>query len=434
MLLFRSRSSASCADVSSSRPLGGMPALSTRDPAFKVNTAVQLVAYVGNMVYYAEASVLSGCCPVDASLALRALPAGCAASMSATWRCSSLVLRLSGLVSFVLVAEVVFRPFDALPPPPPPPSSRLALSATPRCSRPDVSVRHAMILSDEKDSPLLPLSTSPPPTNRTTSPPPAHKHGFTLVQAARSFLSGKRRLGIVLSLAVCLVLSLGRYHHSQGGFYPPGNGAEQRPPGGGYQPGDGFESPPIWLGAEAQDAAEAQAKEQKPLTGLGKEADEVYKIDGLNRVAYQEQLESFVRTHFPPADSDEDDPHSLLNDLRRFFHDRSRKGSPRKLPSIPGKLWQTAATHAKYADRQDTTKSFIDMQPHMNITFHDNKQANLWVASRFKMNEPEVPDGAERLPVGIVEAWERLAYVTSLGEWNEGMGLTLTLLAGHRPS
>lgn len=291
-----------------------------------------------------------------------------------------------------------------------------------------------MILSDEKDSPLLPLSTSPPPTNRTTSPPPAHKHGFTLVQAARSFLSGKRRLGIVLSLAVCLVLSLGRYHHSQGGFYPPGNGAEHRPPGGRYQPGDGFESPPIWLGAEAQDAAEAQAKEQKPLTGLGKEADEVYKIGGVNRVAYQEQLESFVRTHFPPADSDEDDPHSLLNDFRGFFHDRSRKGSPRKLPSIPGKLWQTAATHAKYADRQDTTTSFIDMQPHMNITFHDNKQANLWVASRFKMNEPEVPDGAERLPVGIVEAWERLAYVTSLGEWNEGMGLTLTLLAGHRPS
>ncbi|KAL8280405.1 hypothetical protein RQP46_007053 [Phenoliferia psychrophenolica] len=192
----------------------------------------------------------------------------------------------------------------------------------------------------------------------------------------------------------------GRGRHGGGGG--PGGGA---PPGGADL--DRFESPPIWLGADSLAAAAAEAVEEKPLTALGKEADNVYKLGGLDRRAYQQELESFIKTHFPRADSDDSDPDSLINAMRAYFPEPGTKD--RALPAVPERLWQTSATHGQYRDKEPATSSFLNMHRDLNVTFHDDSAANAWVTSRFAMEKPEVPNAAARMPTGVVKAWERLS-------------------------
>ncbi|KAK4701258.1 hypothetical protein P7C70_g4976, partial [Phenoliferia sp. Uapishka_3] len=280
-----------------------------------------------------------------------------------------------------------------------------------------------MILPDWEEKPLLPFANNntpaaSPPTSRTGSPPPLFKSNPSALDVVRSFLTGKRRLGMTLVVVVYVLGGLAWYHQSHRGFWrdgprdhsPP---LHERPPGRPYQPGDGFESPPLWLGPESLDKEPPkQVPEQAvdtPLTGLGKEADGVYKLGGLNRLAYKAELESFVKTHFPPKDSDERDPHSLLNAMRAYFPDKAHRDPETVLPPIPEKLWQTAATTSDYQNKYDATTTFQSVNGDINVTFQDDKTADSWIRSRFAVEEEDVSKGAALLPTGIVSAWDRLA-------------------------
>lgn len=281
-----------------------------------------------------------------------------------------------------------------------------------------------MILPAEWDEkPLLPVSVSStpstsPPTSRTSSPPPHLSHKPPL-QLARSFLTGKRRLGLIVGAALYVVFGLAWYNGShprfgRGGFSGPHD--NERPGhGGGYAPPREalYETPPIWLGPESLDKAAApEPVVEKPLSQLGKEADDVYKLGGLDGLAYKAELEAFVKTHFPAADSDESDPHSLLNDMRAYFPSPGPRETNRIVPTIPERLWQTAATHGKYHDKEEATSSFLNMHEDLNVTFHDDVTADAWVRSRFERAAAEVPNGAARMPTGVVKAWDRLSCVS----------------------
>lgn len=144
---------------------------------------------------------------------------------------------------------------------------------------------------------------------------------------------------------------------------------------------------------------ESEAEEPgSPLTPLGLKADRVYKLGSLNREEYLGELEDFIRQHFPPADSDEEDPESLLNAMRAFFTPQ-RKGG---LPRIPAKLWQTAASKQEYAQRGESPLSFAYFHQGLNVTFHDNQMADDWVHWRFDL------PGRER-DKSIPLAWDTIA-------------------------
>ncbi|KAM0749756.1 hypothetical protein T439DRAFT_326636 [Meredithblackwellia eburnea MCA 4105] len=295
-----------------------------------------------------------------------------------------------------------------------------------------------MILPDrESEKPLLPLAHSPaasPPSSRGNSPPATYKLDRTLVEVARSWFTGKRRVTTLAFVAFLFVVAWGnaggrdhgpRYHWAKfgggggpGGYWGPGPNAMdvQRMQNGG-QMGGGHPPPPPGAGQEwngnqeqgqgGQGAPPKPVVEEvyKPLTELGKEADDVYKVGDIDRGRYKAELEAFIRTHFPPRDWDEKDPHSLLNDMRRYFPEPAKRFNERLLPPIPEKLFQTAPTEDEHLKKQQETNSFTAWHPGLNITFHDDDVANSWVLQRFHMpdEEPFQPH------VGIIEAWRRLA-------------------------
>lgn len=157
-----------------------------------------------------------------------------------------------------------------------------------------------------------------------------------------------------------------------------------------------------------------------PLTVLGYPADDSYKLGSTSLSVFQSELEDFIRQHFPPSDSDEHDPHSLLNDMRQFFppSDSSSSTTPAPLPQIPEKFFQTAANPHSFLleATRERRKSWEHLLPSWNFTLHDNLVANDWVLERFKLGREsdKMVDGDAENPAeveerGIVAAWKRMA-------------------------
>lgn len=149
--------------------------------------------------------------------------------------------------------------------------------------------------------------------------------------------------------------------------------------------------------------AEEQLEEVvKPTTELGLEADGVYDLGTLDIQEYQASLEEFIRANFPAPDSNETDPHSLLNDMRAFF----RPTPGRIVPSIPERLFQTAPSLDVYIETAGGSRdSFHENNVGLNITFHDNDTADEWVKERFNMS---LENGGENGTRGILGTWEAL--------------------------
>lgn len=311
-----------------------------------------------------------------------------------------------------------------------------------------------MILDDK---PLLPVSHShSSPTNqqpRIYSPPPASP---TLDTLARGLLGNRRVLLLIAALLTYLLVGGGWWHHRRHG--PNGmhgldwRGAEQGegpagPPSFAH-PGEGglqLESAvvyeavakaladsgaPAWTEAEViKKVLEEKAAAPKPrpappkpaargpLTELGFEADDVFKLGFDDIKEYQATLEDFLRRHFPPSDSAADEPHSLLNDMRAFFPTQTllsplfTSSAPSTDPPIPQNLFQTAPSASFYRAKGDITSTWEVEHPGYNLTFHDNEHADNWVRVRFAIDsdvDSLFADGAEGAR-GIVAAWEELA-------------------------
>ncbi|KAM0752260.1 hypothetical protein T439DRAFT_324328 [Meredithblackwellia eburnea MCA 4105] len=135
-----------------------------------------------------------------------------------------------------------------------------------------------------------------------------------------------------------------------------------------------------------------------PLSNLGKDADDIYKIGTTNRIQYQAELEEFIRSYFPPHDSNDTDPHSLLNDMRQFFPEPTLAFTERQLPPVPFRLFQAGPTHARRKEKNWQTRTWPEMHPDLNITFHDNDMKDSWVKDRFSMAGTKS---------SIVEVWRK---------------------------
>lgn len=308
-----------------------------------------------------------------------------------------------------------------------------------------------MILDDDK--PLLPVSHSHLASTgqqpRTYTPPPASP---SVEAVARGLLGNRRALLLIAALLTYLVVGGEWWHHRRHG--PNGmHGQDWRGPGqdaGGAPPfahpaqgGLHLESVVVYE-AVAQALADAgsparpevhgitEASEEmaapkprpapkpatrEPLTELGIEADDVFKLGFDDIKEYQASLEDFVRRHFPPSDSATDEPHSLLNDMRAYFPAPALLSSPFASttpsfnPPIPPNLFQTAPDASFYRAKGDTTSSWEVQHPGINLTFHDNEHADDWVRARFALDREEdslFADGAETSR-GVVAAWDKLA-------------------------
>jgi len=144
--------------------------------------------------------------------------------------------------------------------------------------------------------------------------------------------------------------------------------------------------------------ANSSLSSHQPLSSLGWAADEVYHLGSplflSNPAVYLSTLEDFLRKHFPPADSNEDDPNSLISALRTFFPSGSDSERRLRYPSIPRTIWQTAPTRKYYDDKEDIVQTWSELNEGWDVRFHDNELADRWVRRRFDMMNPG--DGLER--------------------------------------
>ncbi|KAI5476664.1 Haloacid dehalogenase-like hydrolase domain containing protein [Pseudohyphozyma bogoriensis] len=260
-----------------------------------------------------------------------------------------------------------------------------------------VSSLQTMIL-DEK--PILPFAVSPPPPPSlsrdyfTPSPPHHHRKSPSIASTgfdvAKTVLAGKRRLASVLIVLGYLVTAAWWYFRwtmPDLFFFSPSYAT----PSGRYAPPKFTSWEHDFLGAE------------QPLTELGREADEIFKLGDLDMRRYEASLEAFIRTHLPPFDSRDDDPNSLINAMRAFFphnHRRARQ-STSPPPRVPETVFQTAPTSHDWDEKRASWESFVEMNPGVNVTFHDNAAASEWVKKRFAMEEG-VTDR------GVSAAWDVL--------------------------
>lgn len=256
--------------------------------------------------------------------------------------------------------------------------------------------------TDEK--PLLPTSNSPASSTRSlpsqlppTSPaaklllqatsPPSHLH------KRRSIFGSNRKRFLALVVAYAVVAAVWyRDVHARAWTEAIESIERWRDPlpcvdGSGAvcdAYGHPFVEPPRLEVTNASIASSSQ-----PLSVLGWEADNVYHLGSptfvSNPAVYLSTLETFLRTHFPVADSDESDPNSLINALRSFFPSSETTAMNRRIryTSIPRTIWQTAPTRKYYDDKEDIAQTWTEMNEGWDVRFHDNELADRWVRKRF---------------------------------------------------
>lgn len=152
-------------------------------------------------------------------------------------------------------------------------------------------------------------------------------------------------------------------------------------------------------------------------TVLGKEAELSYKLGVTTLNSYQLQLENFIRSSFPLADSNEANPGSLINVMRAFFPLPSEHKSTRyqQYSPIPKIIFQTSAHKSDEDSQTERVNSWSALHPDWNITFHDDKRADEWVRERFSRESyGNSEDDIEESERGVVGAWNRLTHPTVL--------------------
>ncbi|GAA5963727.1 hypothetical protein JCM3765_006828 [Sporobolomyces pararoseus] len=265
--------------------------------------------------------------------------------------------------------------------------------------------------TDEK--PLLPVSTSPasstrssasqqhhhlPPTSpaaklllqATSTPPPHHKR--------RSLLNKKRFLFLVV---VYGIVAVGWYRDVHARAWKEAMESIERwrdtSPclDGSGAICDAYGHPFVHPSPIEFESVNSSLVSSQPLSPLGWEADNVYHLGPplflTNPAVYLSTLEDFLRKHFPPSDSDESDPNSLINALRSFFPSASTLKQERiHYPSIPRTIWQTAPTKKYYSDKEDIVQTWTELNEGWDVRFHDNELADRWVRKRFDVDYPQV--------------------------------------------
>jgi len=142
-------------------------------------------------------------------------------------------------------------------------------------------------------------------------------------------------------------------------------------------------------------------------TPLGPAADDAYHLfppgTDPSLAEYLSTLETFLRTHFPPADTDESDPSSLINAMRAYFPTSATPRWPAGL--IPRKVWQTAPDTKYFASREASTRTWLANNPGWKVERQDNEAADRWVLDRFSLGKEDDGYNSTR---GIIAAWDRL--------------------------
>ncbi|GAA6010916.1 hypothetical protein JCM11491_004599 [Sporobolomyces phaffii] len=262
---------------------------------------------------------------------------------------------------------------------------------------------------DEK--PLLPVSTSPSSSIRSTASgqiqlPPTSPAAKLLLHASappphhnrRSCLgSNKKRLFALV--VVYGVVAFGWYRDVHARAWQEAMDQIERwrdtSPclDGSGAICDAYGHPHLHPTPDTLEAVNASLASSQPLSSLGWEADNVYHLGSplflSNPAVYLSTLEEFLRKHFPPSDSDESDPSSLLNALRSYFPSSSTTKELIHYPTIPRTIWQTAPTRKYYDDKEDIVQTWTEMNDGWEVRFHDNELADRWVRSRFDMSYPE---------------------------------------------
>ncbi|GAA5931993.1 hypothetical protein JCM3775_004207 [Rhodotorula graminis] len=142
-------------------------------------------------------------------------------------------------------------------------------------------------------------------------------------------------------------------------------------------------------------------------TPLGPAADDAYHLfppgADPSLAEYLSTLETFLRTHFPPADTDESDPSSLINAMRSYFPTSPTPRWPAGL--IPRKVWQTAPDTKYFASRESSTRTWLANNPGWKVERQDNEAADRWVLARFSLGKEDDGYNSSR---GVIAAWDRL--------------------------
>ncbi|GAA5910921.1 hypothetical protein JCM6882_001932 [Rhodosporidiobolus microsporus] len=266
-----------------------------------------------------------------------------------------------------------------------------------------------MLLDDEK--PLLPYQHSPS-SSRSSSPPPLSPRlsGISSTSPLARFLSSRRRW-IALVTLYLLVFFTGLFGVAWSPF--ASLSFRRLPPGrlvfDAY--GRAFSTRPTPFHPAHPPSPSG------PSTSLGRAADDVFHLfpsaDSPSPAILLTTLECFLRTHFPPADSDPSNPHSLLNALRSYFPSPSE---PAANAQIPHKIWQTAPDERYFEMKRGMSESWERANPAWEVERHDNARADEWVCERFALDKGE----------GEVQKRDRGAVQTAFGrgqhEENGGEG------------
>ncbi|SCV72703.1 BQ2448_4240 [Microbotryum intermedium] len=137
------------------------------------------------------------------------------------------------------------------------------------------------------------------------------------------------------------------------------------------------------------------------IHGHGVDAKYEYETSDLG--VYLTTLETFIRDHLPTRDSDEDDPESLINEMRAYFPLREQRNEKK---SIPLKLFRTGKTldTLMKGKKLNYFASFNRLNPGLNTTSHCDAAADKWVRQRFELDKKQKAQDEK----GIVDAWDSL--------------------------
>ncbi|GAA5850867.1 hypothetical protein JCM8547_009114 [Rhodosporidiobolus lusitaniae] len=269
-----------------------------------------------------------------------------------------------------------------------------------------------------EDKPLLPYLQSPP-SSRSSSPPPLSPHLRAPVSSALAqFFAAKKRWASVLLLY--LLVGAAWYNGATGISWPSGSRLSRfswSHSSRGRIVHDAYGRP--FSTIPSPSPLSAAVDESPTSTSLGPAADAVFHLfpppESPSPVLLLTTLETFLLTHFPPADSDASDPSSLLNALRSFFPSPSQAPATAKIPKT---VWQTAPDREYFEAKRGVTESWKRFNADWNVTQHDNEEADRWVRERFALNvtagtakrrSKEGGEGEEGKEKGVVAAWDRLA-------------------------
>ncbi|GAA6060301.1 hypothetical protein JCM10212_002942 [Sporobolomyces blumeae] len=263
--------------------------------------------------------------------------------------------------------------------------------------------------NDEK--PLLPTNTSPSSSARSsaspTGLPPTSPAAKLLASATapprshRPILSStkKRWLALILFYAV---LAFGWYRNLHSRAWKEAMDSIDRWRttttttttciDGSGAVCDAYGQPFSHPAADQIDIVNASLASSQPSSSLGWEADNVYHLGTplftSNPAVYLSTLEDFLRQHFPPSDTDDNDPHSLINALRVFFP-ASTSLNRVHYPPIPQTIWQTAPDRKYYKTKEDIVQTWTEKNVGWDVKFHDNDLADRWVRRRFDLHKDD---------------------------------------------